>query len=155
MDTKSHRINLPQKRKAENGLRRFYPVQWDGNKPDPSSHHHRRGTSLLKGVAVGIGAQGYCHHEQIPLLPCWRRLQGKSGGIAVSKTSRGDESHLRLRRRLGPATMARSCQATTSSSAAVVRHMTPLDHFPQALQNRTKLQRIILPNRANVTSRMT
>ena len=35
MDTRSHRINLTQKRKAENGLWRFYPVQWDGNKPDP------------------------------------------------------------------------------------------------------------------------
>ena len=35
MDTKSHRINLTQKRKAENGLWQFYPVQWDGNKPDP------------------------------------------------------------------------------------------------------------------------
>lgn len=35
MDTKSHRINLTQKRKAETGLWQFYPVQWDGNKPDP------------------------------------------------------------------------------------------------------------------------
>ncbi len=35
MDTKAHRINLTLKRKAENGLWRFYPVQWDGNKPDP------------------------------------------------------------------------------------------------------------------------
>jgi hypothetical protein len=35
MDTNGHRINLTQKRKAENGLRQFYPVQWDGNKPDP------------------------------------------------------------------------------------------------------------------------
>jgi hypothetical protein len=35
MDTKSHRIDLTQKRKAENGLWQFYPVQWDGNKPDP------------------------------------------------------------------------------------------------------------------------
>jgi hypothetical protein len=35
MDTKSHRINLTQKRKAENGQWHFYPVQWDGNKPDP------------------------------------------------------------------------------------------------------------------------
>jgi hypothetical protein len=35
MDTKSHRINLTQKRKAENGKWKFYPVQWDGNKPDP------------------------------------------------------------------------------------------------------------------------
>ncbi len=34
-DTKSHRVNLTQKRKAENGLWQFYPVQWDGNKPDP------------------------------------------------------------------------------------------------------------------------
>ena len=35
MDTKSHRINLTQKRKAENGRWQFYPVQWDGTKPDP------------------------------------------------------------------------------------------------------------------------
>jgi hypothetical protein len=35
MDTKRRRINLTQKRKAENGLWQFYPVQWDGNKPDP------------------------------------------------------------------------------------------------------------------------
>ena len=35
MDTKSHRINLTQKRKAEDGQWQFYPVQWDGNKPDP------------------------------------------------------------------------------------------------------------------------
>jgi hypothetical protein len=35
MDTKNHRINPTQKRKAENGLWQFYPVQWDGNKPDP------------------------------------------------------------------------------------------------------------------------
>ena len=35
MDTKNHRINLTQKRKAENGLWQFYPVHWDGNKPDP------------------------------------------------------------------------------------------------------------------------
>src|SRR5579863_6519712 len=35
MDTKSHRINLTQKLKAENGLWQFYPVQWDRNKPDP------------------------------------------------------------------------------------------------------------------------
>ena len=35
MDTKNHRINLTQKRKAENGLWQFYPVQWDGNKPGP------------------------------------------------------------------------------------------------------------------------
>jgi hypothetical protein len=35
MDTKSHLVNLTQKRKAENGLWQFYPVQWDGNKPDP------------------------------------------------------------------------------------------------------------------------
>ena len=35
MDTKSHRINLTQKRKARNGQWQFYPVHWDGNKPDP------------------------------------------------------------------------------------------------------------------------
>jgi len=35
MDTKSHRINLTQKRKAVNGQWQFYPVQWDGTKPDP------------------------------------------------------------------------------------------------------------------------
>ena len=35
MDTKTHRINLTQKRKAENGQWQFYPVQWDGTKPDP------------------------------------------------------------------------------------------------------------------------
>jgi len=35
MDTKSHRINLTQKRKAENGQWHFYPVQWDGTKPAP------------------------------------------------------------------------------------------------------------------------
>ena len=35
MYTKSHRINLTQKRKAETGQWQFYPVQWDGNKPDP------------------------------------------------------------------------------------------------------------------------
>jgi len=35
MDTKSHRINLTQKRKAENGRWQFYPVQWDGTKPAP------------------------------------------------------------------------------------------------------------------------
>jgi len=44
MDTKIHRINLTQKRKAltqkrkaQNGVWQFYPVQWDGNKPDPVS----------------------------------------------------------------------------------------------------------------------
>jgi hypothetical protein len=35
MDTKGHRINLTQKRKAENGQWQFYPVQWDGTKPAP------------------------------------------------------------------------------------------------------------------------
>jgi integrase len=35
MDTKSHRINLTQKRKAPNGKWVFYPVHWDRNKPDP------------------------------------------------------------------------------------------------------------------------
>ncbi len=35
MDIKSHRINLTQKRKAETGHWQFYPVQWNGNKPDP------------------------------------------------------------------------------------------------------------------------
>jgi hypothetical protein len=35
MDTKNHRINPTQKRKAENGQWEFYPVQWDGTKPDP------------------------------------------------------------------------------------------------------------------------
>jgi hypothetical protein len=35
MDTKNHRINLTQKRKAQNGQWQFYPVQWDRNKPDP------------------------------------------------------------------------------------------------------------------------
>jgi len=35
MDNKSYRINLTQKRKAENGLWQFYPVRWEGNKPDP------------------------------------------------------------------------------------------------------------------------
>jgi hypothetical protein len=35
MGTKSHRINLTQKRKVKNGQWQFYPVQWDGNKPDP------------------------------------------------------------------------------------------------------------------------
>jgi integrase len=35
MDTKTHRINLTQKRKAQDGQWQFYPVQWDGNKPDP------------------------------------------------------------------------------------------------------------------------
>jgi integrase/recombinase XerD len=35
MDTKHHRINLTQKRKAENGLWQFYPVHWESNKPDP------------------------------------------------------------------------------------------------------------------------
>ena len=35
MDTKSHRIGLTQKRNAETGQLQFYPVQWDGNKPDP------------------------------------------------------------------------------------------------------------------------
>jgi hypothetical protein len=34
MDTKSHQINLTQKRKADNGLWQFYPVHWDNNKPD-------------------------------------------------------------------------------------------------------------------------
>ena len=32
---KSHRINLTQKRKAETRQWQFYPVQWNGNKPDP------------------------------------------------------------------------------------------------------------------------
>jgi integrase len=35
MDTKSRRINLTQKQKAKNGKWQFYPVQWDGTKPDP------------------------------------------------------------------------------------------------------------------------
>jgi hypothetical protein len=35
MDTKSHQINLTQKRKADHGLWQFYPVHWDNNKPDP------------------------------------------------------------------------------------------------------------------------
>ena len=35
MDTKTHRINLTQKRKEESGQWRFYPVHWDNNKPDP------------------------------------------------------------------------------------------------------------------------
>ena len=35
MDTKSHRINLTQKSKAENGRWQFYPVHWDRTKPDP------------------------------------------------------------------------------------------------------------------------
>src|ERR1039458_3540123 len=35
MDTKNHRINLTQKRKADYGQWHFYPVQWDGTKPDP------------------------------------------------------------------------------------------------------------------------
>ena len=34
-DTKSHRVNLTQKRKAKTGHWQFYPVQWNGNKPDP------------------------------------------------------------------------------------------------------------------------
>jgi uncharacterized protein YlaI len=38
MDTTSHRINLTQKRKAENGLWQFYPVHWDNNKPDRPPH---------------------------------------------------------------------------------------------------------------------
>jgi hypothetical protein len=37
MDTKIHRINLTQKRKAENGLWQFYPVQWNGTKLAPAS----------------------------------------------------------------------------------------------------------------------
>jgi len=35
METKEHKINLTQKRKAENGQWQFYPVLRDGNKPDP------------------------------------------------------------------------------------------------------------------------
>jgi len=35
MDTKNHRINLTQKRKAENGKWLFYPIQWGENKPAP------------------------------------------------------------------------------------------------------------------------
>ncbi len=34
-DTKSHRVNLTQKRKTETGQWQFYPVQRSGNKPDP------------------------------------------------------------------------------------------------------------------------
>lgn len=34
-DTKSHKVNLTQKRKAKTGQWQFYPVQWNGNKPDP------------------------------------------------------------------------------------------------------------------------
>ena len=35
MDTKNYRVNLTQKRKSETGQWQFYPVQWNGNKPDP------------------------------------------------------------------------------------------------------------------------
>ena len=35
MDTKIHKINLTQKRKAPNGKWVFHPVHWDGNKPNP------------------------------------------------------------------------------------------------------------------------
>jgi hypothetical protein len=35
MDTKGHQIKLTQKRKAKNGLWRFYPVHWENNKPAP------------------------------------------------------------------------------------------------------------------------
>lgn len=35
MDTKTYQINLTQKRKAQDGHWQFYPVHWDGNKPDP------------------------------------------------------------------------------------------------------------------------
>jgi hypothetical protein len=59
MDTKSHRINLTQKRKAENGLWQFYPVQWDGNKPDPrliiidGEPASWKGVGVLPGLARG------------------------------------------------------------------------------------------------------
>jgi len=35
MDFKSHSVNLMQKRKAPNGQWQFYPVHWDGSKPNP------------------------------------------------------------------------------------------------------------------------
>lgn len=35
MDTKSHRVNLTQKRKAKNGRWLFYPVHWENGKPVP------------------------------------------------------------------------------------------------------------------------
>lgn len=35
MDTKDHRVNLTQKRKAPDGQWQFYPVHRNGNKPDP------------------------------------------------------------------------------------------------------------------------
>jgi len=36
VNTKSHKINLTQKRKAPNGKWVFYPVHWHKNKPDPT-----------------------------------------------------------------------------------------------------------------------
>jgi hypothetical protein len=36
VNTKSHKINLTQKRKAPNGKWVFYPVRWHKNKPDPT-----------------------------------------------------------------------------------------------------------------------
>jgi len=63
MNTKNHRINLTQKRKAQDGQWQFYPVQWDGNKPDPR---------FIIQIAVNE------RHLTCPMKECVRTISGAS-----------------------------------------------------------------------------
>lgn len=88
MDTKSHRINLTQKRKAEDGQWRFYPVQWNGNKPDPRLIIiNGQPASWKEGGAFYLDSRedGKRRRKQIGTKPrealdAWRNATGKANG---------------------------------------------------------------------------
>lgn len=88
MDTKSHKVNLTQKRKTEKGLWQFYPVHWNNNKPDPRliiidgepATWKGGGAYFLDWRENGKRTRVKCGKAPREALAAWREATGVANG---------------------------------------------------------------------------
>ena len=101
METKDHKINLTQKRKAENGQWQFYPVLRDGNKPDPrfiliggeAASWKGGGAFFLDWRECGKRIRQKVGTAPREALDAWRKAAGvANGSIPADEIEASDEA---------------------------------------------------------------
>jgi hypothetical protein len=98
MDTKNHRVNLSQKRKAQDGQWQFYPVQRAGNKPDPRliilhgepASWKGEGAYFLDWREGGKRTRRQVGKSPREALDAWRKATGVATGSIPADVSETD-----------------------------------------------------------------
>ena len=88
MDTKGHKINLTQKRKAPNGKWMFYPVRRQKNKPDPTyiiidgeAASWKGGGAYFLDWREGKRKRKLAGRTPLEALEAWRTATGVANGL--------------------------------------------------------------------------